>query len=666
MATRNIDRTQDNVPLALAQLEEVFRQAPAFFAVLRGPGHVFERVNTAFTSLIGNEAVVGKTVLEAIPEIAGQGFIELLDHVLATGETYTARAAEARLKRRPDGPLDTIFVDFVYAPLKDKSGRPTGVIVHGADVTEQVEARLNAESVTVELEAQIEETKAVAEELEQSNDQLQEINVEVEEARDQAQAATARLREVLDSLAESVTVLDHDWRLSYQNPAAKEVARVLGKDPDTLLGRDIWEEIPELRGTRFEAETRRAVEEQRVVEYEEMLESLGRWFEVRAVPSANGVTTFSRDVTERYKAAEALAQNEEQFRALANLIPTLAWMADANGWIFWYNDRWYEYTGTTPAQMEGWGWQSVHDPEVLPSVLEQWTSSIATGKPFEMEFPLLSAAGEFRWFLTRVAPLKDNSGKVLRWFGTNTDVQAQHEATDAANAANKAKSDFLAAMSHETRQPINATLSFLQLMEMGMYGEINGEQKTALERMRKNQEQLLSVITDILSFARLEAGRVELQAETIDPAKILEELPAYVEPQITAAGLQFAVAPNSLADHSLAVGDRDKVLQILTNLLTNAIKATSAGGRISAGYNVGAQSVSFFVEDTGIGIAPDKIEMIFSPFVQLERALNRPREGVGLGLAISRDFAQAMGGTLTATSSPGSGSRFTLTLPKAV
>ncbi len=120
--------------------------------------------------------------------------------------------------------------------------------------------------------------------------------------------------------------------------------------------------------------------------------------------------------------AAALRASEAQLRTLVDSIPQLAWMANADGWIFWYNRRWYEYTGTTPEQMQGWGWQSVHDPQELPKVVERWKASLRTGTAFEMPFPLRSAAGEYRWFLTRVVPLKDPEGKVLRWFGTNTDV----------------------------------------------------------------------------------------------------------------------------------------------------------------------------------------------------------------------------------------------------
>ena len=131
------------------------------------------------------------------------------------------------------------------------------------------------------------------------------------------------------------------------------------------------------------------------------------------------------------EANEALRESEERFHTMANAIPQLAWIAQPDGYIYWYNERWYAYTGTTPEQMEGWGWQSVHDPEVLPKVLEQWNASIATGQMFDMEFPLRGADGIFRPFLTRVLPLKDANGNILRWFGTNTDVTERKSAEEA-------------------------------------------------------------------------------------------------------------------------------------------------------------------------------------------------------------------------------------------
>jgi PAS domain S-box-containing protein len=136
-------------------------------------------------------------------------------------------------------------------------------------------------------------------------------------------------------------------------------------------------------------------------------------------------TTLSRD------AAPAGALDAGEFAALADNLPQLAWIADAEGWIYWYNRRWYEYTGTTAPEMQGWGWQSVHDPAVLPQVLERWSAAIAAGEPFDMVFPLRGRDGAFRSFLTRVQPWRDPNGKVARWFGTNTDISEQQAVSDA-------------------------------------------------------------------------------------------------------------------------------------------------------------------------------------------------------------------------------------------
>ncbi len=144
---------------------------------------------------------------------------------------------------------------------------------------------------------------------------------------------------------------------------------------------------------------------------------------------------LASEVRRRQRAEEALAESEAQFHSLAESIPNLCWIANADGWIFWYNQRWYEYTGTTPEEMEGWGWQKVHDPAMLPAVLERWRGSIGTGRPFEMVFPLRRADGVYGEFLTRVVPIRDKDGEVVRWFGTNTDVselkRIEHDLRDS-------------------------------------------------------------------------------------------------------------------------------------------------------------------------------------------------------------------------------------------
>jgi PAS domain S-box-containing protein len=171
------------------------------------------------------------------------------------------------------------------------------------------------------------------------------------------------------------------------------------------------------------------------------------------------------EIADRKRVESALHESDEQFHLLADSIPQLAWMAHADGHLYWYNKRWYEYTGTTPAQMQGWGWQSVHDPNELPSVLENWRASLVSGEPFDMVFPLRGGDGRFRPFLTRVMPLRGVDGRILRWFGTNTDITAIREMEEALKEADRRKDQYLAMLAHELRNPLAPIRNGLQILK---------------------------------------------------------------------------------------------------------------------------------------------------------------------------------------------------------
>ncbi|HEX2203587.1 MAG TPA: ATP-binding protein [Longimicrobium sp.] len=240
-------------------------------------------------------------------------------------------------------------------------------------------------------------------------------------------------------------------------------------------------------------------------------------------------------------------------------------------------------------------------------------------------------------------------------------VRAQ-KAREEAEEANRAKMDFLAVMSHELRTPLNAIGGYTELLEMGIHGPVTPEQREALGRVRRSQRHLLLLINDVLNFAKIEAGRVEIRPAEIAVAELVAGVEPLILPQSEARGLRYA---RHLPDAPLAVhADPDKAGQILLNLLSNAVKFTESGGEVAVECEGAKGRVLIRVRDTGAGIPPERLESIFEPFVQLERGLTAQREGTGLGLAISRDLARAMGGDLSATSAPGRGSTFTLVLPR--
>jgi signal transduction histidine kinase len=226
-----------------------------------------------------------------------------------------------------------------------------------------------------------------------------------------------------------------------------------------------------------------------------------------------------------------------------------------------------------------------------------------------------------------------------------------------------AKSDFLATMSHELRTPLNAIAGYAELLEMGIHGPLNDPQREAIVRIQRSQRHLLGLINDILNFARIEAGQLALNLEDVAVRELIRELEPLIAPQLGAKALAVEVEDSGAGLSARA--DPEKTRQILLNLLSNAIKFTPRGGRITIRGEERDSRVCIRIADTGSGIPSDQLEQIFEPFVQLNRTLASAHEGAGLGLAISRDLARAMGGDVTAESVVGEGSTFTLTLPKA-
>jgi PAS domain S-box-containing protein len=244
---------------------------------------------------------------------------------------------------------------------------------------------------------------------------------------------------------------------------------------------------------------------------------------------------------------------------------------------------------------------------------------------------------------------------------SNEELQAR---TTEAETANRAKADFLATMSHELRTPLNAIFGYADLLDLEIHGPVTPEQRHSLDRIKRNQRSLLALINDVLNFAKVEAGKLELEISRISVRHILTELEGVVGPQIAAKGLHYRF--EKLASDLWVLGEPERVEQILLNLVTNAIKFTDPGGSIQISAADEGEVIRMRVRDSGLGIPPERLESVFDPFVQLHRAsADTEVKGVGLGLAISRNLAIAMGGELTASSIVAEGSEFVLSLPKA-
>ena len=232
-----------------------------------------------------------------------------------------------------------------------------------------------------------------------------------------------------------------------------------------------------------------------------------------------------------------------------------------------------------------------------------------------------------------------------------------------ADIANRTKTEFLGAMSHELRTPLNSIGGYVQLLLLGVRGPLGDEQVADLVRIQRSQQHLLSLINDILNFSRLETGVVTYDVAPVAMSAVLDIAASMITPQVGSKNITFVLEPCSPS--VVALADASKLEQILLNLLSNAVKFTQAGGRVTMRCEAVGDRVLAYVQDTGPGIAPDRLALIFEPFVQLDRSFDNPREGTGLGLAISRDLARGMQGDLTVESEVGVGSTFTVALQRA-
>jgi light-regulated signal transduction histidine kinase (bacteriophytochrome) len=310
--------------------------------------------------------------------------------------------------------------------------------------------------------------------------------------------------------------------------------------------------------------------------------------------------------------------------------------------------------------MEGWGWQSVHDPEFLPAVMERWKHSLATGEPFDMVFPLRGANGQFRPFLTRAEPVKDSQGKVVRWFGTSTDISEQLRREQELRRANDDLEQFAYSASHDLREPLRNVVVYSQLLKKRYGGRLEPQADEFLRYIGNGAKRMEELVSDLLAYTRA-GSSADGPVELTDSQAVLQQVLENLKQAIEESHGQVAHDPMPVT----LVRPRH-LEQLFQNLISNSLKyhKESEFPRIHISAARQGSSWRFSVTDNGIGIAPEYHDKIFGVFKRLHSSNDR-YAGTGIGLAICQKIVERYGGRIWIASEQGVGSVFYFTLPAA-
>jgi PAS domain S-box-containing protein len=449
----------------------------------------------------------------------------------------------------------------------------------------------------------------------------------------EAKAGEARFRELADAIPGLVFETDAEGSNTYVN---EQYCSYTGRPPSALLGRGWREVIHPEDWDRALAGWREAVRTGELFETEcriRRVDGAWRWFMLRATPirhsdgqAGKGIGVCT-DVDDAKRAEAALRESEEQFRTMADALPQLAWMADEKGWIYWFNRRWYEYTGTSFDEVEGWGWRKVHHPDHIAGVVEKIQRSWKTGEPWEDTFPLRGADGQYRWFLSRADPLHDAEGRVTRWFGTNTDITEKQRLEEFQTL-------LIGEISHRVKNSLALVSALLKLQARTLEGASRMALDDAALRV-----QAVATVHDQL-FRQADARQIELEpylrnlASAISSAGPRHETTARIDPASVSA--EMAVPIGLLVN------------ELVTNAYKHAYPSGEEGEVRITGKRLDDGRYRLEVSDSGRGLPGDL-------------DISRPSTS-SLGMRVITSLSRQIGGELTASSAE-PGAQFSIVFP---
>ena len=652
-----------------ARLAQMFEQAPSFMALLREPGHVIELANAGYQTLVDNRAIVGLPLAEALPEIAAQGFIALLDRVAATGEPHRGYATPVRL-RHADGSEALFRLDFVYQPVFDGEGKVSGIFVEGIDVTDRVQAQERLALSENALRLAIDVAEIGTWDYDVLTDTL-DWNEQTKAMFGMSPNAVATIQDFYDGLhPEDRDATTHAFAAAL-DPAERTTYdveyRTIGKED---------------RRIRWVAAKGRG-----------LFDADGRC--IRAIGTA-------LDITERKLTQEALRESEQRFRTIADSAPALIWLCDETGELVFAN-QWHEETFGIPArELLGGGWQTILHPDDMQSFNADFDDAFAARAPFSRDVRVVDRRGKTRWLHSEARP-RHAEGRFVGYVGCDVDITEVHLVSEALERGIAERTGELAATNRqlstqiEERERVEATLRQMQRLEaigqltsgvahdfnnlltvvlgnIDMIGRVAADgplDERSIKRLsyiRAAAERGATLTAQLLAFSRrqrLEARPIDLNDTVVGMRDLMQ----------SSMGGSVRMETQPQPGLWQAMVDPTQIELIILNLAINARDAMAVGGAltVSTGNVVLGEPVypeepapgdyvMIAVADSGTGMTPEVRAKAFEPFFTTKEI----GKGSGLGLAQVYGFAKQSGGGVAIETEPGVGTIVRVYLPRAI
>lgn len=376
---------------------------------------------------------------------------------------------------------------------------------------------------------------------------------------------------------------------------------------------------------------------------------------------ATAIAGLIFDITEQRQAEEALRESEERFRVMAETVPDIIFTSRPDGSREYTNPRFYEHTRLTPEAAEGSGWMAALHPDDLEQVKTRWRHSVETGELFEAQYRLRDGNGRYRWFQGRARPIRNETGQITKWFGACSDIHDLVHIQEALKETDRCKNEFLAMLGHELRNPLAPICNAVELMRMHLHHP--AIQNKSIDIIDRQAKHLTRLVDDLLNVARIVTGKINLKTQPVELKEVVMQAVETAQPAIESARHELTL---SLPAQPLkAEADPVRLVQIVANLLNNAVNYTPSGGHIQLRVAQSQEGEAIIqVRDNGVGISPEKLPYIFDIFTQADRSFDQAQSGLGLGLTLVHRLTEMHGGKAFAFSEgPGRGSEFTIHLP---